>query len=555
MSIKVRNANLKKLNNNKARVKEIVSTLSKYGLASWLSESKIDWINKRIHKNKPEKISTQPESIRIRLAIDELGTTFIKLGQMLSMRPDVIGDDLADELTKLQTKTKTDNSSYIEEIIKTELDLDNIKDAFADFNINSIASASVAQVHSATLLTGEKVVVKIIHQGIEVKVLEDMEILEALAQIMENRLSKLKQLQTVKLVKEFKRTILNEFDFDKELENIEKFEVNFNDNKWITFPKVYENYSTKNILTMQFIEGKELNEIVDDKRLSKQNAIIAERIAKAYLDMIFRDNYYHADPHPGNFFVQQKGVVAFIDFGMVGSLSDDSVLKIENLIIGFVEKNSAKIKDSILEIGSVPKDYNEELFSTQVDYFINNHLNGSIKDVVMGDVIKDAGEIINDHAIILPADISMLMRVLLMLESTVRKLDPEVNLIELLKGYYIKMVIKKLSPKRILKLVSSEVSKWKNIVELTPKVIIKLLNAADKENFKINLEHKNLETTVNSLVTGLLAAALFLGSSLIMSARIEPLIGELSVLGLLGMVVATFMGAKLLFAISRKKDK
>jgi len=543
---------LKKINENSKRLKEIIHVLTKYGLSDSLEKSEIDWLNKYLKKSKSNEYNTEKKEIRIRLALSELGTTFIKFGQLLSTRSDLIGKDLAEELGKLQNKTKSDPIKYVRSVIKKELGIKTIEEIFRDFSTKPIASASIGQVHTATLITGEKVVIKIIHEGIEEKIIEDMEIVDGLAHLAEKYDKNIKQYHPVQIFREFRKTLLNELDFTKELKNINLFTKKFSGNERVLFPHPFPNFSSKKILTMQYLGGVNIHDYIKEDHTSEEKNTIANEGARVYMDMIFRDNFYHADPHPGNFFIYQDGSIAVIDFGMVGSLTESNREKIEDLIIGVVEKDTELIKDIIIDIGSIPPQCDQELLSAQIDDFISEYLSLSLNEFDMSKAINQIIDIMQTNHIILSPDISLLLRVLVIFEGTARLLNPDINLTELFQSYYLKIVLKRISPKTLLIKAKKNVRHWENAIDLAPKVLVKLLNNADKSNFKVNLEHRNLENSVNSLVTGLLATALFIGSSMIISSRIGPFIGEFSIFGLAGILVSLYIGIRLMMKINRK---
>lgn len=546
---------LTSLNDNSERVKEIIRVLSKNGLIDWLNNSNIEWIKDHLQKGKHSSVANETKEKRVRLALNELGTTFIKLGQLLSTRPDLVGNDMALELTKLQSKTKPDSISYVRTVIKNELGINSVDEVFSDFGTNPIASASIGQVHLAKLITGEEVVVKIIHKGIEEVVEKDMKIMLALAHLAENYSKQLKPYQPIKLVSGFSKTLFNEFDFKKELSNIEQFDRNFSDNKLLVMPKVFPKYSGRRVLTMEKIEGKSITELTDGDFTDEEKSSIVFNGAKAFMDMVFIYNFYHSDPHPGNFFIQSNGSVALIDFGMVGRLNADNLEKIENIIIGVVEKDNEQIKNAIMELGTVPIYCDQDLLTTQIEDFIEDHLYLSLKEFDMSKAINQSIEIIQLHHIILPANISLLLRVLAMFEGTARMLAPAFNLTDLFQDYYPKIVMKRFSPEVLLKKMTKNIRHWERVVDITPKVLLKSLKNAQKGNFKINMEHHNLETPINNLVKGLLSSALFLGSSMIVSSRIPPLVGEFSIVGLLGMVVSIFLGYRFLLKNKKKENQ
>ena len=340
--------------NSSGRLREIVSTLTKYGIANWLKDTKIEWIKKQLKDASGKDMLLNSREERIRLALTELGTTFIKLGQVLSTRSDLIGTDLADELSKLQASTPKDGIAYVRKCIKRELGVKDIQEVFLEFSTKPIASASIAQVHKAVLKTGEEVAVKVMHYGIEGKVMEDLKILKQLAKIAQAHGGPLKAYQPLQVIRQFSRILLDELDFRKELTNLEKFALNFEDDDRVVLPKPYRQFSGKEVLVMSFLEGTSLQKIDDLEWSQEQKSDFTEASAEVFMEMMFRDRFYHADPHPGNLFVMEDGSLGIIDCGMIGRLDSRINEAFEELIIGVAQKDGEHIKNIILNLGALP---------------------------------------------------------------------------------------------------------------------------------------------------------------------------------------------------------
>lgn len=319
---------------NARRVDQILRVLVKYGLAEWLGAVQPDLLAKYMKGVDSESIGEMTREQQIRSAITELGTTFIKLGQILSTRADLVGPELADELSRLQSGTPADPPKVARETVESELG-QPIEEIFVDFEPEAMASASIGQVHKASLPDGTAVVVKVQHPGIEEKITHDLEILGSLAELAEKHSAELRLYQPVKNIADFKKQLLFELDFGREARNLEQFNQNFGDDPRILAPRPHHECSTRRILTMDRLEGSSVAHAEELRATGVDTADIAERGADAYLDMIFRDRFYHADPHPGNLFVlPDKETIGFLDFGMIGRVDEVTLEKFEGLLGG-----------------------------------------------------------------------------------------------------------------------------------------------------------------------------------------------------------------------------
>ena len=282
------------------RFQEIIETLAKYGLADWLQNANIESINDYFKTSSGKDIRKFSKAERLRLALTELGTTFIKFGQILSTRSDLVGSELAQELSKLQSDTPADGIAKVRSRIKKQFGVKKIDEIFAQFTTKPMASASIAQVHMATLHSGEEVVVKVMHDGIEETILEDLKILEKLSKLAQKHGGALKYAQPELLVKLFNRSMKDELDFRKELNNIETFRNNFSEDDRVEFPESFPELSGKTVLTMSFLAGPSLSKANELDWSAEQKSEFAEESADVFMEMMFRDLFYHADPHPGN---------------------------------------------------------------------------------------------------------------------------------------------------------------------------------------------------------------------------------------------------------------
>ncbi|MGH7227197.1 MAG: ABC1 kinase family protein, partial [Gemmataceae bacterium] len=335
------------------RLAHIVAILCKYSLADWLKAINLRPIRKFLTSFDGQPIAGLPTETRIRLALTEMGAAFIKLGQILSTRPDVVGAALAQELSSLQEGTPADSANIVRALIETEL-RKPLEDLFADFESKAFASASIGQVHRARLRDGRHVVVKVLHHHIENKVATDLDIMTALADLGEKYSAELRHYRPRAVVAEFRRILLRELDFRRELRNIQEFLRHFKGDVNVRFPAPHPALSSRRVLTLDYLDGIR---ITDTSRLTLEGnelQAIARRGAEIVLSMIFRDGFYHADPHPGNLLVLSNSVIGVLDCGMVGRLDDNTRDAFTTMLLSAIAKDSGQLTDMVLRMARVP---------------------------------------------------------------------------------------------------------------------------------------------------------------------------------------------------------
>jgi ubiquinone biosynthesis protein len=541
---------LGKLDQNAKRLREIVTILGKYGLADWLKGFNYDWVRSWLTSPQGESLGDLTREARVRLALTELGTTFIKLGQILSTRPDLVGPELADELESLQSDTPADSPEVVRATIEAELGKPP-EEIFAEFEPSAFASASVAQVHRARLPSGEAVVVKVQHEGIEETIACDFDIISGLAELAEAHAAQLRAYQPAATAAEMRRTLLRELDFTRERRSMEQFTANFAGNERVHFPLAYADYSSRRVLTMEMLDGISL---ADREALEASGADLndfAQLGATMYLDMIFRDAFYHADPHPGNLLMLQGGVLGVLDCGMVGRIDDQLRDDFEGMLLAAVNNDADQLTDYVVRLGSVPNDFDRDALRADVGEFLADYAGQSLKDFDLSGALNTMTSIIRRYGIILPSSSSMLLRVLVMLEGTSRQLSPDFSLAELLKPYYAQTLKRRFSPQKLFHRTQRAFRDWERLIDMLPRDLADVLQRVRRGSFEVNLQHRRLEPTVNRLVLGILTAALFMGSAQLWSRGAAPLIGEISLFGALGCAMATLLGVRLLLAIRR----
>lgn len=527
---------------------EILAILSKYGLAEWIGRFDLPVVRGMLKTREGEALAHLGRETRIRLAIEELGPTFIKLGQILSTRPDQIGMPLAEELQKLQTNVPADDAASVRATIEAELERP-LEELFADFDTTPLASASIGQVHRARLPAGGDVVVKVQHTGIGRRMEVDLDILAGLAQLAE-RLPELESYRPQATVAEFRRVVRRELDFAREARNLQQFARNFRRNPHVRIPRCYPELSTSRVLTMEWIDGRRFSDPALRRDANVDLAQVARHGAEMYLEMIFHHGFYHGDPHPGNLVLLPEGQIGLLDFGMVGRLDEALREDIENLLLAIASQDAQQLTSLVMRLGAVPAGLDEAALSVDLTEFVVHYANQPADAFDLGGALKEMVDIVQRYRIVLPASLAMLIKVLVMLEGTGRLLEPRFSLMELIQPYQRTMLRRRLSPARQMRKMRRIYSELEQLAEVLPRRLRDILQQVDAGKFDVHLDHRGLEPSVNRLVLGMMASALFLGSSLLLAQRVWPFHG-VSVPGVMGIGLSLFLGWRLLRAIGK----
>lgn len=542
------------------RLREIVAVLAKYQFTNVLERTGIIKSVLKFFKSTDiyeELDSTAPE--RLRLAMEDLGTTFIKLAQVLSTRPDLVGKDVADELSKLQDEVPPVPFESVKKMVETELEKP-LDELFIEFEEDPIASASIAQVHRGVLKDGSKVAVKVQRPNITEDIQKDIAIMRYLVGQVNRRISNLKYYNLPGIVDEFERAIEKELDFAQELRNIERFRTFLKKKSKVYAPRTYPEYSSLRVLTMEYIEGTKIGDVIDSE-IDYDRRKIAEIGTETYFRQIFIDGYFHADPHPGNILVMKDNVLCFVDFGMMGHLDQEFRDNLAELFVYTVRYDVKGMINQLLYMGII----DDETDTAELKYDLIDLL-----DKYYGAEIKDVGGMITEfsmpnlmvkHKLKLPKDFILLGRVLSMAEDLGRKLDPSFNGIEFAEPLIRKLFKKKLNPLRMLDYQTQYLFELEHIVKDLPQTINQTLLRAKKGKIKMDMEISNLdrfadkmEKIVDRISIALIIAALIIGSSLILQTNKGmpmPVIG-FSTIGLVVFLVATIMAIILIISILRK---
>lgn len=530
------------------RWREILTILSKYGLAGWISRFDVPLVKGILKNRDGEALAHLSRETRIRMAIEELGPTFIKLGQILSTRPDQIGMALAGELQKLQTSVPADDDATVRETIQSEL-CQPLEELFNDFDATPLASASIGQVHRAKLPSGADVVLKVQHAGISRRMDVDLDILAGLAQLAE-RIPELVPYRPESTVAEFRRVVRRELDFAREARNMQQFARNFRRNPYVRIPRYFPELSTSRVLTMEWLDGLRFSDPALSRLTNVDLGQVARHGADMYLEMIFHHGFYHADPHPGNLVVLPDGAIGLLDCGMVGRLDDSLREDVENVLMAIVTQDAQQLTSLVMRLGAVPPGLDEAALSVDLTEFVVHYANQPADAFDLAGALTEMIEIVQRYHIALPSSLALLIKVLIMLDGTGRLLEPQFSLMELVEPYQKKMLRRRLSPMRQVKKMRRIYSEVEQLVEILPRRLRDILQQVESGKFDVHLDHRGLEPSVNRLVLGMMTSALFLGSSLLLSQGVWQLRG-VSIPGVLGCAGSMFLGWRLLRAIGK----
>jgi ubiquinone biosynthesis protein len=529
---------------NARRLAEIVAILAKYGLADWMGGIRhTEWFRRHLTPSGFQRIARESHEARIRLALTELGTTFIKIGQVLSTRPDMVSPALADELAKLQTDTPPDPPDVVRQTIADELGKPP-EDLFAEFDPVPIASASIGQVHAGRLHDGRRIVVKVMRKGVEAKVARDLDLLAGLAELAERFSESSRPYRPVVTVRQFRKAINRELDFAAERANLERFIRNFDGEPCVKFPSPVAALSRKRVLTMERLDGLRGLAVRLEPAPPAGPDEVALRAARVYLQMIFQDGFYHADPHPGNYLVLPGGVLGILDAGMVGRLDEDRRDQLESLIVAVYHRDAVRLADAVVALGESPPT-DPAALRAEVTDFVQDFADVPLHQLDLSAALNRMTDIIRRFGILLPPEVAMLLRTLVVLEGRARQLSPTFSLAVVINLYVREHGVGQLW-KRFRRKVARTARDWDRFLSDLPRELDEIMKRFREGKLDIHMEHRGIERTVNRLVRGIIAAALILGSTLLWALKTPPLLYETSVFGVLGYAVAIWMAIRLI---------
>ncbi|HWQ96099.1 MAG TPA: AarF/ABC1/UbiB kinase family protein [Candidatus Methylomirabilis sp.] len=545
------------------RYHQIVDTLVKHGFGYFVDRfglRNFRSFREKLFGPKPlkEQMLAFSEAKRLRLALEELGPTFIKFGQILSTRTDLIPGVYIRELEQLQDRVVPFDYSDAKKVIEKELGK-KIEDIFSTFNREQIASASIGQVYRATLSEGEEVAVKVMRPGIEDIIEIDLAIMMNMARFVEKHIKESKFFNLVGFVDEFSRIIRLETDYLHEAQNADRFYSNFQGSSIVKIPKMYWEYTTKHVICQEFSEGIRITDIKQLEVAGLDKKKISTDLANAYLKMVFEDNFFHADPHPGNILVSREGKIIFLDFGMAGHIDPLLRENLENLMIAIQLNDIDILVEALSELGLITDvGIEEQALNSKLEELLNKYYSLSSKFINPAAFLKDIIDIFARSRGRIPTNLMLLSKTLMIRDEISRRLDPEHNFGEMTRPYVQKMYEDRKKVSHIIRNAERTAMDFGKLMKYFPRRVNHILTKAEKGTLKLELETLGLEglieemdVTSNRLSFSMIIAALIIGSSLIIQTRMSPSLFGVPLLGIVGFLIAGFLGIGLLISIIR----
>ena len=540
------------------RIKKLSDVLMKYGFEEILSRSELEKrLPKRIvgrNREKIKDIKSRTIYERVRMALEEMGPAYVKFGQMLSNRNDILPEEMISELQKLQDKVEIQEVD-IRKKLAEELNIIP-EEYFQSIEEEPMASASIGQVFRAVLKNGEKVVLKVRRDNIDNVVETDLVIMKDMAKFLEKYDVNAKNMNLLYIVESFENMLKKELSLINERKNIERFENNFKENEHIHVPVVYKELSNNRILCMEFIEGIKIT----DKEKLEEAGFNPKEIAslglELYIKQVMKYGFFHADPHPGNIFLGKDGKVIFIDFGAMGTLYPYEIELLEELTLNFLQKD---VKKMIATIKELALDYNisDEKRLERGFYDILSMVDGtSLEEINLTEIMERVKTLLSQNQVLLSEDVYLLVKGIGQIEGIGRHLNPQLNIMQEIGKNAQEIMVKRMSPKYILEKGMGKVGEFSENWLTLPSDLKRLLEKIQNNELKHRHElvgFENFQKITERLVMGLVVSSLIIGSSILVLANMPPHINGISVLGILGFIISGILGANMI--MSKKKDK
>ncbi len=486
----------------------------------------------------------------LRYAMEELGPAFIKLGQLLATRPDMVGNEIADDLKMLRDNTPVTPFDEIREVIEGEL-AQPLEEVYSEFNEEPLGSASIGQVYKARLKeSGMEVAVKVQKPGIYDVIVPDVKILNNLAGTIDNHVSKSRTYNLPAIAKEFEKSIFKELDYMEEVRNIGKITKNFEEVDYIKIPEVYPEYCTPKLITMELIDGYEVTDLFDNEIEGINNTEIAQYGTQSYLKQVLIDGFFHADPHPGNLFVTKDNKLCYIDFGMMGVVNDEFRGNFSQMILLLLGGNSKHLINQLLYMKIITPEQNTPEFRDDVDDLLNSYLGVDIDQ--MDGIFDNLMNLMIKHNIVLPREFVMIGRGIILIEDAGSRLDPHFNITGELENFAKKMVSQKFSPGNLVGGGFNYIVEIEHLLKDLPDRLNRTLDKVEKGELELNMNHTGLDDLKDQLSISLIISALLVGSSIAILADKGPKVWDISAIGFFGFLISAVLGIYIIFKFIRK---
>jgi len=540
------------------RLHDIASILIRYGFGDAVRRlglsSALEKAGKALHWKDAEQYARMEPPQRVCKALEDLGPTFVKLGQLLSTRADLFSQEWIDEFEKLQDHVPP--VSFEKLRIQLEDDLGKPpEEIFPYLEIQPLAAASIAQAHRAQLEDGTDVILKIRRPGIRQIIESDLRLLARFADMAETEIEGIQRFKPKKLVHQFAQSLRRELDLAGECRNAERISTNLDHDPNIVVPKVYWSWVSERLNVQEYIDGISGRDLKAVDEASLDRKLLAKRGADAVLKMVLEDGFFHADPHPGNVFYLADDRIAFIDFGMVGRLSEERRYQFVDLIYGLVERKTQLAVDVLLDWTSNTQ-IDIEVLSNDVDAFIDQYHGVPLKQLSLTGILTDLMALLREHELSLPSDLILLVKALITLEGMGRQLDPDFDMVSEVRPFLRRTMLTRYSPDALAKRGWQSLTSMLNLIGGLPQDIHRLLRSARRGALQVKVDvtrldnfAERLDGAASRITVGTVTSALIIGSSIVMTVKGGPTLMGLPLFGLLGFIGASIGGIWLLVSI------
>ncbi|MBE0646765.1 MAG: AarF/ABC1/UbiB kinase family protein [Bacteroidales bacterium] len=501
------------------RAREIIGIVVKYGFNDWVSKNGLG--KYLVTKKRLTRIGKYNTWERVRMAIDELGPTFIKFGQIMADRPDIIPEPLRLELSKLQDEAEPMSDDIAIKAIEKELKRP-LMTVFREFDCINIASASIAQVYRATLQTGEEVCVKIQRPDINNKIELDLNLMEYFAGRMQRNNPEMEAIDVLGVVKEFGKTIRKELDFMHEAANIVRFRHNFEGDPDVYVPKVYSEYTTEKVIVEEYITGIKISDTEALIEAGNDPVLLARKAVRTIFDMIFNHGFFHADPHPGNIFVLENNIITFIDFGMMGSLREEQLFFLGKYALGYIQRDPHSMTEALLLVSGKRHFSQKRELEFQIGEMMAHYRYLPIEEMDFGRVLQESIDIIVKFGLKIPPSIYLLVKCLATIERVSVTLYPGIDFVDEMQPYAVALFARQFDPKTITREVFDSLKEYYRLVMELPSELNEIISKIKEGKFKTLIEIKGfeplveeIEQTSNRVSIAIVLAALIIGGSII----------------------------------------
>lgn len=501
------------------RAREIIGIIVKYGLSDWVSKGGLG--KYLISKKRMARIERYNQWERIRMAIEELGPTFVKFGQILADRPDIVAEELREELKKLQDEAHPFPDDIAIQEIEKQLGRP-ISELFREFDRTRLASASIAQTYRAVLLNGEEVCIKIQRPDIEKKIELDLHLMNYFAARVQKNNSEMEAINLTGVIREFGKTIKQELDFRHEAANIVRFYHNFKSDPDIRVPKVYTQYTSQRILVEEYIKGIKVSDLENLLKSGSDPVILARKAVRLVFDQIFSHGFFHADPHPGNVFVLDGNILSFIDFGMMGSLRPEHLTFLGTYVMGYLERDARSMTEALLLVSGKRHFSRFKDLEFQVGEMLAHYKYLSIEEMDFGKIMNESVDILIHYGLRIPPSIYLLVKALMAIERVAVVLNPRIDFAHEMRPYATELLARQFNPKHIAREVFDSLKEYYRLLKEFPSDINDIISRIKEGRFKTQIEVKGIEPLMehidsasNRVSIAIVLAALIIGASII----------------------------------------